>query len=311
MIVCQDSSGIPVLSQHAGVCVDDTCNTYLCQVSETVSCGACCGLYNLPDISREKLEIMLTKRTEAFASVQRTEDGIFEFQRKNKGPHRLSRPFPGFHHCPFLGLIGGERSRVGCLLHPAVPGNKGVDYRSLSWYGELACRTYFCPATHKLPPVFQAIIVQVLDNWYIFGLIVTEHALVIAYFREVESRLGRQIAVSDYTQNIGAADALREFAELKSIWPYRRENSLGPCNFFFENGLYPRPDVCRTIPDIWTSRYEEIFRELDTGFSSMKEIGAAERLLDDLFLKTVRAIRRFSTPDGKGETYLTPLKSAG
>lgn len=287
-------------SQDLGLCegqarysdkyMDENHDIYLCQVSETVSCGACCGLYNLPDLSREQLGILLLKRTENFTSVPRTEDGIYEFQRKNKAPHRLSRPFPGFHHCPFLGFIGCNKNRVGCLLHPAVPGNNGVDYRFLSWYGEQACRSYFCPATQKLSPVYQSILKQTIDNWYIYGLIVTEHALVTAYFKEVEFRLGRPITVSDYTENIGAKNAFREFAEFKSKWPYRRHDSPGPCNFFFENGLYPRPDVfCQTL-DVLQSSYENIFRELDSGFSSAKEVGAANQLLDNLFIKTVRAI---------------------
>ena len=291
-------------------CMDDSHDIYLCQVSETVSCGACCGLYNLPNVSREKLEILLSKRTEAFASVPRTEDGIYEFQRSNKGPHRLSRPFPQFHHCPFLGLIGGEKSRVGCLLHPAAAGNDSVDYRFLSWYGEQACRSYFCPASNKLPAIYQSILKQSIDNWYDFGLIVTEHALMTTYFKEVESRLGRHIEVIDYTGNITAMDALKEFVELKSNksikskWPFRRDDSPGPCNFFFENGLYPRPAVFRARPDIGLSSYELIFRELDTGFSSAKEMAAAEQLLDDLFLKTERAIVSFSI-SGEAENILT------
>jgi len=268
----------------------DTDNIYFCQVSETVSCGACCGLYNLPDLSPEKLERLLSKRTIDFASVPRTEDGIFEFQQKHKGPHRLSRPFAQFHHCPFLGLIGEKKSRVGCLLHPAAAGNNGVDYRSLSWYGEQACRTYFCPATNKLSTVYQSIIIQAIDNWYDFGLIVTEHALLTAYFKEVETRLGRLLTKSDYTRNIGAREALRDFAKLKSKWPYRRHDSPGPCNFFFENGLYPRPDVYRTPPDLRQSSYEKILRELDSGFSSAKEIEAADQLLDDLLVRAVCAI---------------------
>lgn len=269
--------------------MDDTNDVYLCQVSKTVSCGACCGLYNLPNLSREKLEILLLKRTDDFAAVPRTEDGIYEFKRRNRGPHRLSRPFPQFHHCPFLGLIGSQESRVGCLLHPAAPGNN-KDYRSMSWYGEHACRTYFCPSTNKLVPVYQSILKRAIDNWYDFGLIVTEHALVNAYFKEVESRIGRPITVSDYTLNIEAMEAIREFAALKGTWPYRRNDSLGPCNFFFENGLYPRPDVFRTSPDIRLSHYEKIFRELDSGFSTEKEIAAAEKILDRLFLQAEKAI---------------------
>lgn len=276
-----------ILLKH---CRENIHSTYLCQVSETVSCGACCGLYNLPKISREKLEILLSKRTEDFSSVPRTEEGIHEYRRKNKGPHRLSRPFPEFHHCSFLGLIGGQKSRVGCLLHPSVPGNNNVDFRSLSWYGEKACRSYFCPTTNKLPAVYQSILIQTLDNWYDYGLIVTEHALVTAYFKEVESRIGRTVAVRDYTQNIEALYAFKIFVELKATWPYRRDNTSGPCNFFFENGLYPRPDVFRANPDMRLSSYENIFRELDSGFSSVKELAAAEQLLHNLFEKTERAI---------------------
>lgn len=275
--------------------MNDTDTIYLCQVSETVSCGACCGVYNLPDLSREKLDILLSQRTEDFAAVPRTENAIFEFQRKNKGPHRLSRPFAQFHHCPFLGLIGSNKSRAGCLLHPAAPGNNGVDYRSLSWYGEQACRTYFCPSTSKLAAVYTSIILHAIDDWYVFGLIVTEHSLLTAYFKEMESLLGRDLTLSDYSQSIGARNAFREFAELKSTWPYRRENAPGPCNFFFENGLYPRPEVFRSTPDIRLSPYEIILRELDSGFSTREEVDAADQLLDDLFGKTVRAIKQASS----------------
>jgi hypothetical protein len=171
-----------------------------------------------------------------------------------------------------------------------MPGNNGVDYRSLSWYGETACRTYFCPTTQKLPSVYQAILILIVDNWYDFGLIVTEHSLVSAYFEEVESRLGRRITVADYTQNFPATSAFREFVDLKSKWPYRRQDASGPCNFFFENGLYPRPVVFRATPEIRLSPYEKILRELDSGFSSTKEIEAADQVLDDLFLRAERAL---------------------
>ncbi len=270
--------------------MNETHVIYLCQMSATVSCGACCGLYNLPNLSRENLENLLSRRTKDFESVPRTEDGIFEFQRKNKAPHRLSRPFPQLHHCPFLGFIGHDIQCVGCLLHPAMPGNNDIDYRSLSWYGEKACRTYFCPATKKLPKTYKLILIMVIDHWYDFGLIVTEYALVTAYFKEVESRLGRPIATSDYEQNFLAKTAFREFINLKSNWPYRRQEAPGPCNYFFENGLYPRPAVFRATPDIRLSPYEKIFKELDTGFSSAKEIEAADQLLDDLFLNAELAL---------------------
>jgi hypothetical protein len=270
--------------------LDGDPDTYLCQVSETVSCGACCGLYNIPDLSRGNLVALLAQRTADFASAARTEGGIFEFQRKHSGPHRLTRPFPGFHHCPFLGFTGPGQSCVGCLLHPSVPGNLGKDYRSLSWYGELACRSYFCPATGKIPPDYQSILRLVIDDWYDFGLLVTEHALVNGYFKEVELRLGRTVTVEDFSRSADAGETLREFARLRADWPYRRAGTPGPCNYFFENGLYPRPEVTRTHAEIRKSPYELFFKELDSGFTSIRKLEAAERRLDELFSRTVRAL---------------------
>ena len=124
---------------------------YLCQVGERVSCGACCGLYNIADLSQRSLEVMLTEQTEEFARVPRTTEAIEAFQKKIEGWTPPQRPFPDFYHCPFLGLIGLNGRRVGCLLHPAAAGNNGIDWRGLSYYGAMACRTYFCPSVRHLP----------------------------------------------------------------------------------------------------------------------------------------------------------------
>ena len=283
--------------------MENTNDVYLCQVNETVSCGACCGLYNLSNLSRAKLETLLSKRTKEFSTVPRTEDAMYKFRRKNKDSYRLSRPFPEFHHCSFLGFIDDTNNRVGCLLHPAAPGNKNVDYRFFSWYGEKACRRYFCPTTYKLTAAYLSILTLVIDNWYDYGLIVTEHALLAAYFQEVESRIGRDVTKSDYTQNIEAMNALKSFAKLKSSWPYRREGAPGPCNFFFENGLYPRPDVFRSRQDIRLSKYEKILKELDSGFSTLQELEAAEQLLDNLFGQAERAIAPSSPPHRSGDAF--------
>ena len=118
---------------------------YLCQVNQQVSCGACCGLYNVAEVSRDALESMLTDRTRNFARVPREADAIVAFGRQVLKKLRGRAPFPDFHHCPFVGLVGQSFARVGCLLHPLAAGNDGVDYRGLSYYGGMACRVYFCP----------------------------------------------------------------------------------------------------------------------------------------------------------------------
>lgn len=263
---------------------------YLCQISETVSCGACCGLYNIYTLSRKRLEDLLASRTEAFASVARTEEGIYAFQQQIESALSPEKPFPEFHHCPFVGFIGSGKGRIGCLLHPNASGNEGKDFRWLSWYGAMACRIYFCPTHRQLAPVYRMIVREAVDHWYLYGLIVTEHRLLTAFFQELERRIGRPVVLADFAENPGAIAIFREFAGLKLDWPFRRENAPGPCNHVFDNGEYPRPDVYRADPMIPVSRYEAVFRELDSGFLVINELLSAEARLDDLFDRLVSVL---------------------
>jgi len=262
---------------------EDPPAVYLCQVSEGVSCGACCGLYNVANLSRAALEDRLARRAQCFAAVVRTEDGIEQYRREIEGWTPEEKPFPHFHHCPFLGLIGDARTRVGCLLHPAVPGNDGHDFRYLSYYGAKACRSYFCPATRSLPARHLHILRALWDDWYPYGLIITEHRLLNALFTVLEKHHGRPVGPDDFPAHSKASRRLRELVGLKLSWPYRCADAPGPCHFFFENGLYPRPEI------YWPSSArpgwprETIFRELESCFGSQKDVLQAEKRLRDLF----------------------------
>jgi len=261
----------------------------LCQVNERVSCGACCGLYNVPHLAQGRLSRMLARRTELFAAVARTEDDLYDFKRRIEGWTPPERPFPLFHHCPFLGLIGRNRRRVGCMLHPQAPGNQGVDWRHLSHYGGLACRTYFCPSLEHLSPVRLQILQRACDHWYLYGLIVTEHRLLNAFFQEIERRIGRPLAADDVAPSGEAAVMLRKLAALKIAWPYRRPDGAGPCNYFFENQEYPRPPLVRG-KGVPSSRFDAVFSELESEFITAGDLCAAERLLEDLFARLVRVL---------------------
>jgi hypothetical protein len=263
---------------------------YLCQVNETLSCGACCGLYNINTLSRDTLEALLIRRTEEFASVARTEEGIDRFREREERNLSREKPFPEFHHCPFIGLIGEGQRRVGCLLHPAATGNNGQDFRWLSWYGAMACRIYFCPTSRMLPAAYQQIVREVVDDWYIYGLIITEHRLLAAFFKEIARRIGRSPDPNDFKTNPNASNIFRDLASLKTQWPYRRKHAPGPCNHVFDNGEYPRSEVFRESASIPFSRYEDILLELESGFSSPAEMISAEMQLDSLFSSLAAAI---------------------
>ena len=254
---------------------------YLCQVSPHVSCGACCGLYNVEDPSPENLTAMLTRRTRWFAGVPRTVAGIDAFKARVEDSESQIRPFPDFHHCSFLGMIEDEGRRVGCLLHPLAAGNDGLDWRGLSFYGGMACRTYFCPSVKQLPSRWLKAIRQCMTGWYLHGLVVTERRLLAAFFSALEARLGRTIRSADFNGSRPAAALSKSLAFLKLEWPCRRQEAPGVCNYFFEDGLYARPAVERP-PAAAQSRYAAIFRELDAGFHTAADLFAAEAALDAL-----------------------------
>ncbi|MGE0082828.1 MAG: hypothetical protein AB7S75_00260 [Desulfococcaceae bacterium] len=256
---------------------------YLCQVNENISCAACCGLYNVADASQEALKEMLAFRSRAFATVPRTPEGIMDFQAEMESVECQDRPYPGFHHCPFIGLIGENLSRAGCLLHPLAQGNGGVDFRGLSYYGGMACRSYFCPACKELPERYKKIVRLSAENWYIFGLVVTEGELLKAFFRELENRIGRNVKVQDFTANPKRMEVFREFLHYRIKWPFRYPGNTNLCNYFFEDRLYRRSPVSYALAGASSSPYDVIFRELESHFPSPEALQRAEEMLNDLF----------------------------
>jgi hypothetical protein len=228
---------------------DDTVpgGVYLCQVNDCVSCGACCGLYNVAEVSRTHLVALLRQRAQRFAALPRTAAAIDAFAQWTQAQESQKRPFPDFHHCPYIGLIGPNASRVGCLLHPLAENNQGVDFRGLSYYGGLACRTYFCPATKSLPARYKRILRTVLDDWYLYGLVVTETALIAAQFQWLEKRLGHELDAALFINHTKCASATRRPAGAQdqlAVQTARRINAL-PLFFY---GPTPRSATDRLRP---------------------------------------------------------------
>jgi len=272
---------------------------YLCQVDENVSCGACCGLYNCAGVSRRYLEGLIAGRTEAFRRVPRTADAISDFQVKMDRQDPRPRPYPDFYHCPFLGFIGANGRRVGCLLHPMADGNDGIDYRGLSFYGGLACRDYFCPSYRNLPANHKEIVKAVCTDWYLYGLVITEDRLLSAFFGEIEKRLGHALSMADILAQANSRQAVLEFLTLKQNWPYRVPDGKGPTNYFFNDDLYPKPPVDYVRLGVTPSALDPILRELSSAFDLPAALHRAETLMESLFDRILRpAVQPGVTPGG-------------
>lgn len=260
---------------------------YLCQINELVSCGACCGLYNFPDLSYETLLNSLRKRTFEFAKTPREVSAILCFGEKSHRQIQNNSPFPEFHHCPYVGLIGSELSRIGCLLHPLADGNKNVDFRGLSYYGGMACRIYFCPSHRVLPQRFKIVARAAIDNWYTYGLIITECNLINACFKEIETRLGIRLNKKEISQK--ALWAIHRLLAIKMDWPFRNpEWPVG--NYFFDDQKYCPPQIDYQKTGYRPSRYHEIFYALGSVFSCRQSMQRAEEILNAHFVDITDAI---------------------
>ncbi len=252
---------------------------YLCQVGDTVSCGACCGLYNVADASEASLTALLVRRTEAFSELPRTLEALLAFMERAASLESQDRPFPHFHHCPFIGLVGMRRSRVGCLLHPLAAGNEGIDFRGISHYGGLACRIYFCPAHRRVSPAAKEIIRTAAEDWYRYGLVITEARLLNAFFGAVEDRMGRPLPPADRIGSEGL-DAVRGLMALRLRWPYRPPGAPLASDFF-EADRRPKPPA--SYPEgMPPSRHDPIFRELGSRFPDVGAVRKAEAMVDGI-----------------------------
>ena len=256
---------------------------YLCQVSGSVSCGACCGLYNVADDARPALEALLAARARRFADTPRTVEGILQFRRDIEQHENQQRPLSDFHHCPYLGLVGRRKATVGCMLHPLEPRNHGQDFRSLSHYGGMTCHIYFCPATRLLPSRYKQTVRSAVRDWYLYGLLVTEHRLLQALFEEIEYRLNRPVYLNDFRQHPQARKALEALLALRVSWPFRPAGRTRLVNYFFNDNRHPRPAITPPRGEQTIGRYRTILQELETRTHTAGDLRRAELHLDNQF----------------------------
>jgi len=241
------------------------------------------------DAAYGPLVSMLSERTKDFDRVPRQADDIAAFGQRAQtrcGPG----PFKDFHHCPFVGLIGEEQLRVGCLLHPHAAGNLGVDFRGMSYYGGMACRLYFCPAHSQLSAVVKTVVRESAVSWYEYGLIVSETRLLSEFFKALEERLGSPLTASEILNREECRQIVGSVLRLKIDWPFRRRPDPGPCNYVFDDRLYPKPAVGYPPPTTTVSPYDILFKELLSGFNTPAELALAEEMLTDLIENLARGI---------------------
>lgn len=197
----------------------------LCQPDATKSCAACCGVYNVPDATRDTLKERLYRRTALFATVPRQVDALAGYAERIRQEEALVPDNPWTYVCEFTGFISTDQRLVGCMLHPAAAGNEGKDLRGLCHYGSMACKLFFCHAWRLLPSFWVQTIVVLLDDWHLYGLVITDVAYIRAAFGLVEAVSGFSVEAATPVRG-NAVRALREIFSWKDAWPWGSVSTL-------------------------------------------------------------------------------------
>jgi hypothetical protein len=233
--------------------------TPLCQRGGA-SCGACCGLYNREDFSREGVAARLTRRTAVLRETPRTPEAFAAAGRRLTAEEPRAM-FPTVRVCPLLGWLDGAETRVGCLAHPLSTG--GVDLRDCGVYDTKICDGFFCPSHAWLTEEEAALAVALCDgDPWLYGLVVTDVPFLRAVLAAVAARAGARV------ERRHLADAAFH-AALKELLALKEELEPGSEGLFgaFEPGADGEP-VPRRID------YEAIGRETSAYDAILLCVGA-------------------------------------
>ena len=250
---------------------------HLCQPDTDKSCGACCGLYNYADSSREALTAKLRERTRLFHEMVGSPADLNRFSDRVKGREPSERLYEVIYCCEYLGFLDDDERRVGCLLHPLQ--NSGVDMRDVSFYGVELCDGHFCPSYHFISREEKQALIKIVDDWYLYGLCITDIDLVKEYFRFVGEGIYEAVRPERIRGTLKAI-AL-DFFSLKISWPFRSPDANRFGKYYFDGSQYMISHIDYDALGCARSRFDKIFLSLTSRFETLEELRRGEEIIQD------------------------------
>ena len=185
----------------------------LCQRDGGRTCATCCGIYYFPDSSRGFLRKVLRERARILPpSLEDVDEETLSALGREIRRQEPSSIFPDLDICPFVGFLNGKEERIGCLVHPKVMGGK--DRRALGIYTPEICGSYRCPPHQWFTSEEVEILTAVVNDWYLWGLLVTDVDLVRSVLCLLADSLG-EVPSMNLVQSEGAREILFAFFQLK------------------------------------------------------------------------------------------------
>jgi len=251
---------------------------HLCQPDDCKSCGACCGLYNYADNSRASLARRLRDRTELFRRTVKDAASLARYSETVKGREDQSRIYEVIYCCEYLGFIDPGRRKAGCLLHPAA--NGGNDLREVSFYGRELCEGHFCPSYHYLSREEKKALIDIIDDWHLYGLCITDIDLVKEYFRFISDGICR-VPRPDLFRRAPFRDIALRYFRWKLEWPYRTDDPKRFGKYAFDGRHYMIPYIDYEALGCAKSRFDKIFLSLSSEFRDGRDVRCAEAMVRD------------------------------
>lgn len=248
----------------------------LCQPDARKSCGACCGLYNYVDSSRDALTRRLRERTRRFrASVKSLED-VDLFAKATLTAEDFTKRYEVIYCCEYLGFLDDEEKKVGCLLHPEQ--HNGEDLRGCSFYGQELCAGHLCPSHYFIPLHQSQILIKIIEDWYLYGLCITDIDLVVTYFRLIADRIGRELRPEIFDEAELKNIAL-EYFQWKTNWPFRSRETNRLGKYYFDGSQYMISYIDYEKLGRDPSPLNAVFLSLSSTFETAEQLAEAERLI--------------------------------
>ena len=258
---------------------------HLCQPDAGKSCGACCGLYNYADSSRESLTLRLRGRTKLFRDADKSPEGLQVFSRMIQASEDMAKRYEVIYCCEYLGFLDPEEKRVGCLLHPLQ--NDGIDHRGVSFYGRELCDGHFCPSYHYISGEEKQALLNIITDWYLFGLVITDIDLVKSYFQLISDGVYETPSPERFKDGPLREKSLA-FFELKLSWPFRSADVHRLGKYYFDGSQYMINHIDYEALGSERSRFDKIFLSLTSDFRSPADLRQAEDLIQshlDAFIR--------------------------
>jgi hypothetical protein len=152
----------------------------LCQPDSEKGCCACCGLFNIYDISLENLTNFLKSEGYRLSLSE-----LYKELKKNENFMQGKIRDVESHICPYQGFI--DKSRPGCQLHPGI---EAGERRDLSLFSSRICNDFLCAAHEILNDAMKRILIDTIHHWYYYSIAIVDPESFLWIVNCMESQFG-------------------------------------------------------------------------------------------------------------------------